>query len=66
MSSVPTKNIYWRDLPNYGFVTLEGKANKYYVWNGHKRGKGRHRCLINWMSIEAVVAQRKLDSLVKS
>jgi len=59
-TKIPTRNVWFEDLPKHGFVTQE---NNMFIWNGPKRGTGRERAVICWSSQNAVMAQRKLKEI---
>ena len=63
---IPTKNLNIESLPDYGFVTLEKVgSNEMFIWNGHKRGRGRERAVICWRGYKSTEDQACLNGKVE-
>ncbi len=50
--STPSRNIFFENLPDYGFITLSESGNM-FIWNGHNRGRGRERAVVCWSDQQA-------------
>ena len=62
---IPSNNVFFESLPKHGFITVEGSTNKYFVWNGHKRGTGRERAVVCWSGQNATYVQRSLNGMAQ-
>ena len=60
-----TNNMYWKDIPDDGFVTLHNHegGNRAYQWTEYPPGSVDHNpvSIINWSDQEAKEAIKFLD-----